>query len=71
MEPSLSKERREKALEQFRRTGRSMSAWARENGFCPALVCEIIRGRRPCHRGKSHKIAVLLGIKDGIIEDAS
>lgn len=69
MKSGLSKARCDKALAKFRRTGKSVTSWARENGFCPALVNEILKGERPCHRGKSHKIAVLLGLKDGVIEE--
>lgn len=69
MKSRLSKARCEKALARFHRTGTTMTAWALEHGFSPSLVHEILKGKRPCHRGKSHKIAVLLGLKDGVIEE--
>lgn len=59
----------EEALAEFRRTGRSVRSWAKEHGFCEQLVTTILKGKRPCHRGTSHKVAVLLGIKDGVIEE--
>ena len=49
------------------RIGKPISAWARENGYTPSLVYEVLRGRA-CKHGKSHEIAVLLGMKDGEIE---
>lgn len=57
------------AKAEFRRAGKSTAAWAREHEFCATLVRLLLSGKRPGHRGQSHKIAVLLGIKDGVIED--
>lgn len=56
---------------EFRRTGKSAAAWAREHQFCPTLVRLVLDGKRPGHRGQSHKIAVLLGVKDGVIEEGA
>jgi gp16 family phage-associated protein len=49
----------------FERTGTSVSEWARTHNFHPSLVFEVLEGRVKGHRGKSHKIAVLLGLKEG------
>jgi gp16 family phage-associated protein len=49
----------------FVKKGVSQARWARENGFCKTLVSQILAGKRRALRGQSHKIAVLLGIKDG------
>ncbi|MDR2092296.1 MAG: DNA-binding protein [Azoarcus sp.] len=56
------------ARELFRRLGIVQAEWARRHGVSSVLTSEILRGRRKCLRGQSHKIAVLLGIKpsDGI-----
>lgn len=74
MQQPLSKARKVKTPEQvrkeLRRKGKSVAAWSRENNVSVDLVYEVFRGR-PCHRGESHRIAVLLGIKDGVIEDAT
>lgn len=48
--------------------GRSIADWARTNGFSPKLVYEVMAGR-PALRGKSHIIAVLLGLKDGLVRE--
>lgn len=53
----------------FLRSGKSVTGWARENGFTPALVFLVLGGKRPCRRGQSHRIAVKLGIKDGVIDE--
>ncbi len=72
MAETLSKRRKVKTLKQvrdeFRRSGKSVVAWSREHNVSVNLVYEVFRGRA-CHRGQSHRIAVLLGIKDGVIED--
>ena len=49
--------------------GISIAQWAREHHKNDGLVREILAGRKKCHRGESHNIAVLLGIKDGILTD--
>lgn len=54
----------------FLRKGISMSSWAREQGFNKATVCQVLKGQNSGARGVGHKIAVLLGIKDGEIADA-
>ncbi len=47
--------------------GITISQWARENGVHHALVREVLAGRKKCMRGVSHNIAVLLGIKHGVL----
>ncbi len=47
--------------------GISISQWARENHVHHSLVREILAGRKKCQRGMSHNIAVLLGMKEGIL----
>lgn len=53
----------------FARNGVSISEWARQNGFSPNMVHAVLGGRIQCKRGQSHKIAVKLGLKEGVIED--
>lgn len=47
--------------------GISVSQWARENQVNRSLVYEILAGRKKCMRGMSHNIAVLLGMKAGVV----
>lgn len=60
---------REQVREQFFKQGVSIAEWARENGFRYSQVIDVLRSERECRRGNSHKIAVLLGIKDGTITE--
>lgn len=52
---------------EFIRTGTSIAGWARQHNVNRALVGAILNGERACRIGQSHKIAVLLGIKEGEI----
>lgn len=73
MKSSLSKAKKIKTLAEaradFHRSGKSVISFAQEHGFCVNLVYMVLAGKRPGLRGQSHKIAVLLGIKDGVIEE--
>lgn len=51
------------------RSGTNISEWANRHGFSPKLVHAILQGRRRCARGQSHRIAILLGLKDGELDD--
>jgi len=59
----------EQVKQEFLRKGKSISGWAKEHGFSRGLVHAVLRGERSCLRGDSHKIAVLLGIKEGEIAE--
>ncbi|MBS1186698.1 MAG: DNA-binding protein [Burkholderiaceae bacterium] len=54
---------------EFLRKGISITSWAISHGFTPNLVFEVLAERKKCLRGQSHKIAVLLGLKQGEIAD--
>jgi gp16 family phage-associated protein len=60
-------ERRAQARAKFSRTGLTIKKWAEDLGVSDRLVTEVLAGRKKCLRGKSHKIAVALGLKDGVI----
>lgn len=53
--------------QEFVRKGQSYTDWARRHKVSRHLLAQILKGGRPCRRGQSHKIAVLLGIKHGEI----
>lgn len=57
--------------EEFERLGLSIAEWARTRGFSPPLVYQILAGRKRCARGKSHEIALALGLKVGRIGSLS
>lgn len=54
------------------RKGLGQNDWARKHGFNPVTVSQVMNGINKGSRGEGHKVAVMLGLKDGeIIEDAS
>jgi len=57
----------EEARAQFDLTGVSIAGWARDHGFSRAMVYAVLSGKKKGKRGSAHKIAVLLGIKEGVI----
>ncbi len=54
---------------EFRRAGVSIADWARQHKVPAGLVYEVLsdRSKRRCVRGASHRVAVLLGLKQGEI----
>ena len=52
--------------DEFEQKGESISEWAIDNGFAPSLVYRVLTGDSMPKRGKSHDIAVLLGMKNGL-----
>ncbi len=57
------------ARAEFRRVGKSIAAWAREHGVHHETVYQVLKGRKKGERGDAHKVAVLLGLKDGVIAE--
>ena len=49
--------------------GKSVQEFAREHGVDPATTYQVLAGRKKGRRGEAHKVAVLLGMKEGIIVD--
>lgn len=60
-------ERRAAARKRFNRVGYSQRRFAEELGVSPALVTEVLAGRKKGLRGDAHRIAVALGLKQGVI----
>ena len=61
----------EEIRREFALRGLSISEWAREQGFSAALVYQVLGGKRRALRGQSHRIAVALGLKEGIVAEIS
>lgn len=74
---ALPQERRLKTAaevrQEFQRQGMSIAGWAAKHGLNRNVVYEILSGstRRRCLRGQSHRAAVLLGLKDGVIVEGA
>lgn len=47
----------------LRADGVCIADWARERGFSPRLVYQVLAGTRKCLRGESYAIAKALGMK--------
>ncbi|WNC95477.1 DNA-binding protein (plasmid) [Paraburkholderia sp. FT54] len=57
---------------EFDRCGLSVSSWAAKHGIHRNIVSGVLQGRLKGKRGHAHNAAVLLGLKDGVVnrEDA-
>ena len=55
---------------EFKKRGISVSEWARAHGVSAHLTYQILAGRKAAIRGQSHEIAVLLGLKPGLLGNA-
>lgn len=55
--------------EEFRRRGEPLASWARRNGFHPKTVYALFYGTNKGCSGNAHRAAVLLGLKEGTIEE--
>lgn len=53
----------------FDERGINAAEWAREHGLKPGVIYEIFSRRSSCKRGEAHRAAVLLGLKEGVIEE--
>lgn len=58
----------EEVVKDLNRRGKSIPSVAREIGVSPGIVYALLQGRVIGRRGASHRAAVLLGLKDGIVE---
>lgn len=63
---------RAQVREEFASRGWSITGWARQHGYSPVMVSDILNDdernpKRKCLRGESHNIAVQLKLKDGVI----
>jgi len=48
--------------------GKSVQEFARENSVDPNTTYQVLSGHKKGRRGESHKVAVLLGMKVGIVD---
>ena len=58
----------EQAREALDRKGMSIAEFSRKHDLNKNLVSDLLNGRIKGRRGEAHRAAVLLGIKDGVIE---
>lgn len=53
----------EQVRQRFRQQGKTLSEWARENGYEPIAVYRVMGGINKGNYGRAHEIAVKLGLK--------
>lgn len=63
----IDKERAQRARDALERLGVTQAQLARALDVSPRIVSEVVRGRLIGVRGDTHKVAVALGLKDGVI----
>lgn len=57
----------QEARKRLERQGLSVKQWAEQHGLTASTVYAVLNGQKKCLRGESHRAAVLLGIKEGVI----
>ena len=65
----ISEQARQRAREELERRGQTVKGFALQNDLNPSTVYAVLSGQSQCRRGEAHRAAVLLGIKDGVIEE--
>ncbi|SDJ88790.1 DNA-binding protein [Billgrantia gudaonensis] len=60
---------REEARKEMNRRGITIADFCRVHDLNRNLVSDLLNGRKKGTRGEAHRAAVLLGIKDGVIDD--
>lgn len=58
----------DQALADLSRRGTSIAGFARKHGLKYMTVWQVLHGQKKGLRGEAHRAAVLLGLKDGVIE---
>ncbi|MNB72489.1 hypothetical protein D3C75_190750 [compost metagenome] len=65
---SITEQARKQAREALEKRGQSAKDFAKLHNLNPSTVYAVLSGQSLCRRGEAHRAAVLLGIKDGVIE---
>lgn len=65
MHTPLTPEQARAALD---REGISIAEFCRKHGLNRNLVSDLLNGRKKGKRGEAHRAAVLLGIKEGVVQ---
>lgn len=64
----ITEQARKQAREALEKRGQSAKDFAELHDLNPSTVYAVLSGQSRCRRGEAHRAAVLLGIKDGVIE---
>ena len=66
---TITEQARKLAREALEKRGQSAKDFAKLHNLNPSTVYAVLSGQSHCRRGEAHRAAVLLGIKDGVIEE--
>lgn len=58
----------QEARDRLAHQGITAKDWAVQHELSPSTVYAVLNGQKKCLRGAAHRAAVLLGIKNGVIE---
>jgi gp16 family phage-associated protein len=58
----------QEARERLAHQGITAKDWAAQHELNPSTVYAVLNGQKKCLRGQAHRAAVLLGIKNGVVE---
>ncbi|NUU34655.1 DNA-binding protein [Pseudomonas sp. C2B4] len=64
----ITEQARKQAREALEKRGQSAKDFAKLHDLNASTVYAVLSGQSHCRRGEAHRAAVLLGIKDGVIE---
>lgn len=64
----ITEQARQQARASLEKRGQTARNFAERNNLNPSTVYAVLNGQSQCRRGEAHRAAVLLGIKDGVIE---
>ena len=59
----------EEVREELARQGISIAKWAVQHGLNPHRVYDVLNNRNRGQYGEAHRAAVLLGLKEGVVEE--
>jgi len=59
------------ARDEMNRRGITIREWSRQHGLSERIVRGVISGRFKGKYGQAHRAAVLLGIKDGVVDESA
>lgn len=65
---TITEQARVQARKALEKRGQTAKNFAELNNLNPSTVYAVLSGQSHCRRGEAHRAAVLLGIKDGLIE---
>lgn len=65
---TVTEQARQQARDALERRGQTAKDFAELHNLNPSTVYAVLSGQSRCRRGEAHRAAVLLGIKDGVIE---